>query len=114
MHNYPNYPNFKIHIFLTFSGGVRKFQRKQSHTQEVYVGCNVKIHLFRAYTTIVYSELRTYTGCRDNSRIRKEVYAGCNVESHIFKAYVGIIYSKSHTYAGFLKETHVHIKKAHF
>ena len=52
--------------------------------------------------------------CRDNNRIHEEVYVGFNVESLVFQAYVSIIYSKSRTYAGFLKETRIHIKKAHF
>ena len=53
-------------------------------------------------------------GCTDNNRVHEEVYVGCSAKSHIFKAYASIIYSKLRTYVGFLKETHVHIKKAHF
>ena len=53
-------------------------------------------------------------GCRNNSHVHEEVYMGCNVESHLFKVYTAIIYSNLCTYVGFLKETHVHIKKAHF
>ena len=53
-------------------------------------------------------------GYRDNSHIHEEVYMGCNAEIHVFKAYRSIIYSNSHTYMGFLKETHIHIKRAHF
>ena len=69
LHNYPNYSNFKIHIFFTFSGGVHGLRRQQSRMKEVYAGCNAKIHVFKVYASIIYSKSRTY----GNSHIHKKI-----------------------------------------
>ena len=48
--------------------------RDNSHVyEEVYVGCNVEIHVFKAYASIIYSESHTYAGF-----LRKQVYTSKN------------------------------------
>ena len=37
--------------------------------EEVYVGCNVEIHVYKVYVTIIYSNLRTYAGFLKESRV---------------------------------------------
>ena len=37
--------------------------RDNSHLhEEVYIGCNAEIHIYKAYVTIIYSNSRTYVG----------------------------------------------------
>ena len=37
--------------------------------EEVHAGCNEESHVFKVYTTIIYSTLRTYAGFIKESRV---------------------------------------------
>ena len=57
-------------------------QRQRSPMQEVYMGCNAKIHVFKAYVTIIYSNLRTYPGFLKETRV--------HIKKLIFMVFLGI------------------------
>ena len=40
--------------------------------EEVYMGCNAKSHVFKAYATIIYSNSRTYVGFHKEICVHKK------------------------------------------
>ena len=38
--------------------------------KEVYIGCNVEGHVFKAYMIIIYSKSRTYVGFLKETRVQ--------------------------------------------
>ena len=77
-----NYPNFKIRIFLTFSGAYAGCRDNNHVQKDVYVGFNAESRVFKAYTTIIYSNSRMYAG------FLKETHV--HIKKLIFGVFLGI------------------------
>ena len=50
--------------------------------EEVYMGCNAKSHVFKAYMTIIYSNSHMYVGFLKETRV--------HIKKLIFRVFLGI------------------------